>query len=60
MLLEGGVKVDRTEANGFRALQYAAAYGHLVVCCLLLEWGAKVDPLDGEKDTPLHLAAFWG
>ena len=30
------------------------------MCRLLLDWGAKVDPLDKWKDTPLHDAAEFG
>ena len=43
-----------TENDGFTALHYATYYGHLEVCRLLLDWGAKVDSLNVGKDTPLH------
>jgi ankyrin repeat protein len=42
------------------ALHPAAFKVHLDVCRLLLDWGAKVDPLDKWKDTPLHDAARKG
>jgi ankyrin repeat protein len=37
-------------------LHYAAGTGHTAVCRILIERGAKVDPLDKEKNTPLVLA----
>ena len=60
MLLQGGAKVDRTDAYGSTPLYHAALNGHLGVCCLLLDWGAKVDPTNVKKDTPLLAAARSG
>ena len=60
VLLEGGVNVEKANANQVTALHYAAYFGYLEVCRLLLDWRAKVDPLDWLKETPLHDAARSG
>jgi ankyrin repeat protein len=60
VLLEGGVNVERINANQRTALHKAAFFGHLEVCRLLLDWEAKVDPVDKFKHTPLHWAAKAG
>jgi ankyrin repeat protein len=60
VLLEGGVNVEKANANQWTALHSAACYGYLEVCRLLLDWGAKVDPVNRWKDTPLHCAARFG
>jgi len=60
VLLEGGVDLEKTNANQYTALHAAARRGDLEICRLLLDWGAKVDPLDKWKATPLHEAAQWG
>jgi hypothetical protein len=57
VLLEGGVKVEGSDAIRSTALHYAAMYGHLEVCRLLLDRGAKVDSVNWWKETPLHCAA---
>ena len=60
MLLEGGAKVESTNAYRRTALHCAAYNGRLDLCRLLLDWGAKVDAVDVWEDTPLHDAAKWG
>lgn len=60
LLLEGGAKIESTDATQRTALHKAAWNGRLDICRLLLSWGAKLDPLDESKDTPLHYAARRG
>jgi ankyrin repeat protein len=60
VLLEGGAKVEGTDADQRTALHYAARHGHLEVCRLLLDWGANVNAVDWRTNTPLHWAAYSG
>jgi ankyrin repeat protein len=46
--------------DGNTPLHLAADRGHLEVCRLLLDWGAKLDTMCGMKDTALHHAARFG
>jgi ankyrin repeat protein len=66
VLLQGGADVQRE--NGYTYIDYynytalhkASYYGHLEVCRLLLDWGAKVNAEDSYKATALHDAASGG
>jgi ankyrin repeat protein len=61
VLLEGGANLEDTSStSGNTALHHGASAGRLKICRLLLDKGAKVDPLDNSKNTPLHLAAVNG
>ncbi|KAL0123619.1 hypothetical protein PUN28_005854 [Cardiocondyla obscurior] len=60
-LLRKGVFVDATDSAGYTALHYATRAGHIDVCEILLNHGAKVDACTrGMKATPLHRAASKG
>jgi len=41
-------------------MHQAAWNGYLDMCRLLLDWGAKVNPLDEWKDTRLHRVTWTG
>jgi ankyrin repeat protein len=55
--LEGSANVAIADSIINIAVQYAASGGHLDMCRVLLDRGAKVDPVNRWKYTPLHLAA---
>ncbi|XP_011867983.1 PREDICTED: ankyrin repeat domain-containing protein 39 [Vollenhovia emeryi] len=60
-LLQKGVHVDATDSAGYTALHYATRGGHVRVCEVLLECGAKVDARTRSmRATPLHRAASAG
>lgn len=60
-LLQKGVLVDAADSAGYTALHYATRGGHVRVCEILLEHGAKVNARTrGIKATPLHRAAYMG
>ncbi|XP_012523112.1 ankyrin repeat domain-containing protein 39 isoform X2 [Monomorium pharaonis] len=60
-LLQKGVFVDAVDSAGYTALHYATRRGHVRVCELLLEHGAKVDARTRSMGaTPLHRAACMG
>jgi ankyrin repeat protein len=46
VLLEGGANIVRADDYRLTALHFATWFGYLDVCRLLLDWGAKVDPVD--------------
>ena len=59
-LQDDGVKklVNSGNAEGFAPLHLAAAGGHVAVCRLLIEAGARLDLKHmAEQQTALHLAA---
>lgn len=57
-LLQKGVFVDTPDSAGYTALHYATRSGHIRVCEILLEHGAKVDSRTRSmRATPLHRAA---
>ena len=58
--LERGHDLEYRGIFMITALHYAAWHGHLDVCRLLLDLGAKVDPVDICRGTPLHDAAQQG
>jgi ankyrin repeat protein len=61
VLLEGGADLQRADGYKYTALHTAAYDGRLEVCRLLLDWGARVDTVEGEeKRTALHWAASRG
>lgn len=54
------VAIDATDSNGLSALHWAAAYGQLTSVELLVAYGAAIDKLGPEGETPLLLAANGG
>ena len=48
--------VNASPQNGFTALHYASAFGHLNTAHILVKYGAKVDTLDSQGKTPHELA----
>ncbi|XP_071568899.1 uncharacterized protein [Temnothorax nylanderi] len=60
-LLREGVFVDTADSAGYTALHYATRAGHVRVCEILLEHGAKVNARTRSmRATPLHRAACAG
>ncbi|WAR08526.1 ANK3-like protein, partial [Mya arenaria] len=54
------VDVNFQDQNGLTALHYAAREYHHAAVQLLLENKAELDDIDGNKRTPLHIAAIKG
>jgi hypothetical protein len=46
--------------DGWTCLITAAEYGHLDICCLLIDKGADIEAKGSNGRTPLHYAAFNG
>lgn len=44
---------------GCTPLHYASKEGHLVAIDDLIQLGAKLNPKNNEKQSPLHFAARW-
>jgi ankyrin repeat protein len=61
VLLKGGADVQSANKEMYCSLDYAAINGHLELCRLLLDRGAKVNTVGGFlKTSPLHGAAWNG
>jgi len=61
VLLENGAKVDVAEpCSGCTSLHYAASFGHVDLCELLVRYGADTDAQNARLETPLHLAVAGG
>lgn len=58
ILIANGVYIEEEDAFGQRPLHWAACNGSYEMVHLLLQHGAMVDPKDGAKRTPLHLAVL--
>jgi ankyrin len=56
-VLDSGVDVNATDADGWSALKVAAASGHLDFVKLLLERGGNINITDNQGSTPLVMAA---
>lgn len=50
----------QADEEGRTALHFAAGYGELECCRVLLAAGAKLDAVDSNKNTALHYAAGYG
>uniref|UniRef100_A0A8D8VL02 Ankyrin-2 n=2 Tax=Cacopsylla melanoneura TaxID=428564 RepID=A0A8D8VL02_9HEMI len=59
-LLESGVDINTSNANGLNALHLAAKDGHTTVVKALLKGGCKVDASTKKGNTALHIAALAG
>ncbi|CAN0024291.1 unnamed protein product, partial [Ectocarpus sp. 12 AP-2014] len=59
MLIEHGVNVNTTDADGSTPLHCAACGGSARVIDALAKAGANVDQTNIGGDTPLHVAALW-
>eukprot|EP00512_Aurantiochytrium_limacinum_P013230 CAMPEP_0171568360 /NCGR_PEP_ID=MMETSP0961-20121227/1719_1 /TAXON_ID=87120 /ORGANISM="Aurantiochytrium limacinum, Strain ATCCMYA-1381" /LENGTH=923 /DNA_ID=CAMNT_0012122477 /DNA_START=60 /DNA_END=2831 /DNA_ORIENTATION=+ len=59
-LVERGAQVRTTDAEGFSALQWAAAMGNCAAMERLLDAGADIDGQSTSGDTALHRAARFG
>ncbi|KAL1459437.1 hypothetical protein WDU94_011419, partial [Cyamophila willieti] len=57
-LLESGVDINTSNANGLNALHLAAKDGHTTVVKALLKGGCKVDASTKKGNTALHIAAL--
>ena len=52
-------EVNLVSTTGWTALHYGAANGHLRVCGLLVQAGARLDATNADGKTPLKLAQQW-
>ncbi|KAM6106725.1 ankyrin repeat domain-containing protein 39 [Pterocles gutturalis] len=59
-LLERRGEPSQPDTAGYTALHYASRNGHLGVCQLLLQWGARCDAHTPGGATPLHRASYCG
>ncbi|XP_075592720.1 ankyrin repeat domain-containing protein 39 [Balearica regulorum gibbericeps] len=59
-LLERRGEASQPDLAGYTALHYASRNGHLGVCRLLLQWGARCDARTPGGATPLHRASYCG
>lgn len=59
-LLESGVGINTSNANGLNALHLAAKDGHIEIVTELLKRGCTVDAATKKGNTALHIAALAG
>ncbi len=59
-LVEAGVSVDTTDANGESALLFAAMAGHLAIVKQLVAAGADITHKDNQGWDAYHAAMFYG
>ena len=50
VLLAHDANIELVNSDGVSALMYAATYGHLEVCKLLIEHGAPIDQHDNRME----------
>ncbi len=55
LLIEKGSPVNSSDQDGFTPLLYAALYGNIASCTLLIHAGADVDHVNSENETALFL-----
>lgn len=60
LLLRAGAEANATNHYGYTALHWAAKHGHLESARLLLSFGARIDLINQNGESPIDLALQWG
>ncbi|XP_046547141.1 putative ankyrin repeat protein RF_0381 [Haliotis rubra] len=60
LLTQDTVGIDKQDENGWTPVMHAAKGGHEAVFDVLVDKGADLSPVDGDKETILHVACEGG